>query len=43
LLQVAALPLVMFACYLGLIAWFRSRGGYAPQVLVAGAGERATG
>jgi MFS family permease len=26
--KVAVLPAIMFVCYMGLIAWFRSRGGY---------------
>lgn len=28
--KVAILPLLMFVCYLGLILWFRSKGGYKP-------------
>jgi len=30
---IAILPLIMFVVYLGLILWFRSRGGYKPVVL----------
>ena len=30
---IAVLPLIMFVVYLGLILWFRSRGGYKPVVL----------
>ena len=30
---VAILPAIMFLVYLGLILWFRSRGGYKPVVL----------
>ena len=30
LAKVAVLPAVMFVCYLGLILYFRSRGGYRP-------------
>jgi hypothetical protein len=26
--RVAILPLIMLICYLALIAWFKSRGGY---------------
>ncbi|MEO0964318.1 MAG: MFS transporter [Planctomycetota bacterium] len=35
LLQVAVLPLIMFACYIGLIFWFKSRGGYQAELLEA--------
>jgi hypothetical protein len=27
------LPVIMFVCYLGLILYFQSRGGYRAQVL----------
>jgi hypothetical protein len=30
---IAWLPVIMLVVYLGLIAWFRSRGGYKPVVL----------
>ncbi len=30
---IAILPVIMFLVYLGLILWFRSRGGYKPVVL----------
>jgi hypothetical protein len=30
---IAILPGIMFLVYLGLILWFRSRGGYKPVVL----------
>ena len=30
---IAILPMIMFVVYLGLILWFRSRGGYKPVVL----------
>lgn len=30
--KVAVLPLLMFVCYLGLLLWFRSKGGYKPAV-----------
>jgi len=30
---VAVLPLIMFLCYLGMILYFRGRGGYKPVVL----------
>jgi hypothetical protein len=35
--KVAILPAIMFACYIGLIAWFRSRGGYRDVPLPAAA------
>ncbi len=34
--KVAVLPLIMFACYVGLIIYFQSRGGYRPVELVRG-------
>jgi MFS family permease len=33
LVKISVLPMIMCACYLGLIAYFRSRGGYQAQVL----------
>jgi hypothetical protein len=33
--KVAVLPAIMFVCYMGLIAWFRSRGGYREVQLQA--------
>jgi MFS family permease len=33
LAKIAVLPVIMCVCYLGLIAYFRSRGGYQAQVL----------
>jgi MFS family permease len=33
LVQIAVLPMIMCACYLGLIVYFRSRGGYRAEVL----------
>jgi MFS family permease len=33
LVKIAVLPAIMCACYLGLIAYFRSRGGYRAEVL----------
>ena len=30
LAKVAILPVIMFGCYIGLILYFRSRGGYQP-------------
>ena len=34
LMTVAIFPCVMLACYLGLIVYFRSKGGYKAQILV---------
>ena len=31
---VAIFPCVMFACYVALILYYRSQGGYKPQILV---------
>jgi hypothetical protein len=31
---VALFPCLMFACYLGLIVYFRSKGGYRPRILI---------
>ena len=36
LARVAAFPVLMFVCYVGLILYFRSRGGYHPQVITTG-------
>jgi MFS family permease len=33
LAKIAVLPVIMLVCYLGLIAYFRSRGGYKAKVL----------
>ncbi len=33
LAEVAVLPILMFACYVLMILWFRGRGGYRPVVL----------
>ena len=35
LVVTAIFPGVMLVCYLGLIAYFRSRGGYKPQIIVS--------
>jgi len=43
LLQFAVIPLVMFACYLGLIVWFKARGGYRPELLEQAHESPATG
>ena len=34
--RTALLPAFMLVCYLGMLAFFRSRGGYRPQELTAG-------
>ena len=34
--KIAFFPLLMLACYIGLILWFRARGGYKAQVIGAG-------
>ena len=34
LVQVAILPLIMFVCYLGLLVYFKSRGGYRAETLI---------
>jgi hypothetical protein len=39
--KVAALPAIMLVCYLGLIAYFKSRGGYSQVQL--GAAQAAAG
>ncbi|MCC7083596.1 MAG: MFS transporter [Pirellulales bacterium] len=45
LAKVAVLPAIMFVCYLGLIFYFRAKGGYQAQVLAGHAAddERFTG
>ena len=35
LVVTAIFPCVMLACYLGLVAYFRSKGGYKPQVIIS--------
>lgn len=35
LLTVAAFPCVMLACYIGLVLYFRSKGGYRPQIIIS--------
>jgi MFS family permease len=37
--KIATLPVIMCVCYLGLILYFRSRGGYKAQVLTGHAAE----
>lgn len=39
LMTVAIFPCVMLACYLGLIAYFRTQGGYKAKVLISPAEE----
>ena len=39
LAKIAVLPAIMCVCYLGLILYFRSRGGYQAQVLTGHAAE----
>jgi hypothetical protein len=39
LAKVAILPAIMFVCYLGLIFYFRSKGGYKAQVLTGHAAQ----
>ena len=43
--KIAVLPAIMFVCYLGLIYYFRSRGGYKAEVLTghAAVDEKFTG
>ena len=41
LAKIATLPAVMFVCYLLLIFYFRAKGGYRPQTLLAREGEDA--
>lgn len=45
LAKIAVLPAIMLLCYLGLIAYFRSRGGYQAEVLTGHSAidERFTG
>jgi len=37
--QIAVLPAIMFVCYIGLILYFRMRGGYRAQVLAGHAAQ----
>jgi hypothetical protein len=39
LAKIAVLPAIMFCCYMALIFYFRSRGGYQAQVLTGHAAE----
>lgn len=39
LAEIALLPAIMFVCYLGLIFYFKSRGGYKAEVLAGHAAE----
>jgi hypothetical protein len=39
LAKVVFFPLFMLVCYLGLIAYFNSRGGYRPVDAAAGGGH----
>jgi MFS family permease len=39
LAKIAVLPAIMCACYLGLIAYYKSRGGYKAQVLAGHSAE----
>lgn len=39
LAKIAYLPAIMFVCYVGLILYYRSRGGYKAEVLVGHAAE----
>jgi MFS family permease len=39
LAKIALLPAIMFVCYLALIVYFKSRGGYAAEVLVGHAAD----
>jgi MFS family permease len=39
LAKIAVLPAIMFCCYLALIVYFKSRGGYQAQVLTGHAAE----
>jgi hypothetical protein len=43
--KIAVLPAIMFVCYLALIVYFKSRGGYQAQVLTGHAAndEKFTG
>lgn len=41
--KVAVLPMIMFGCYVGLILYFRSRGGYRAVDLTADPRSKATG
>ena len=37
--QIAVLPAIMFVCYVALILYFKSRGGYRAEVLVGHAAQ----
>lgn len=39
LAKIAVLPAIMCACYIGLILYFKSRGGYKAEVLTGHAAE----
>ncbi|MCA9234666.1 MAG: MFS transporter [Planctomycetales bacterium] len=39
LAKIAVLPAIMFVCYVGLIAYFRTKGGYKAEVLTGHAAE----
>jgi hypothetical protein len=39
LTKIAVLPAIMFFCYLGLILYFKSQGGYKAQVLTGHAAQ----
>lgn len=39
LAQIAVLPAIMFVCYVGLILYFKSRGGYRAEVLTGHAAQ----
>jgi MFS family permease len=39
LAKIAILPLIMLVCYIGLILYFKSRGGYQAQVLIGHAAD----
>jgi hypothetical protein len=39
LAKIAVLPAIMFVCYVALIMYFKSRGGYSAQVLTGHAAE----
>ncbi len=41
LAKIAVLPAIMFVCYLLLIFYFRAKGGYRPQTLLAKEGDAA--
>jgi hypothetical protein len=35
LMTVAILPVIMFICYLALILYFKSQGGYKPKIIIS--------